>query len=108
MCVYEGQLTDRGIPLLQQSIDVGERSRIKWLSLPDPLNRYMFTEGDLHTKIDKSESNDKAGMLLRLHGGSNNGVQLIRSAIGQECMALLLHELRMEIYMYNQKLCCVQ
>lgn len=56
-------LNKRGISLLQRSIETAERSRIKWLSLPNVLNRYMFTEHDPHSERDqKSESDRKAVM----------------------------------------------
>ena len=45
---HTDDLDKDGVHLLQQCIDIGERNRIKWLSLPDPLARYVSVEGDHH------------------------------------------------------------
>ena len=64
---HADNLDKDGILLLQQSIDMGERNRIKWLTLPDPLARYVCVEGD-HHKDRKVTTSHHNGLSCR--GGS--------------------------------------
>ena len=93
MFAREAYLNKRGISLLQRSIETAERSRIKWLSLPNVLNRYMFTEHDPHSERDqKSESDRKAGRFCEYIYMD-----------GWRFFFIYIYELRMQIYMsYNK------
>ena len=91
-----GNADKHGILLLQQSIDMGERSRIKWLSLPPLLARYQQVEGsNPHHETGQDNAQNINGLSSGggvLHGSSMGGVVQCMRAVVQIAFGVVVKD----------------